>query len=306
MPKISVIVPLYNAEKYLSRCIDSVLAQTFTDFELILINDGSTDTSGKICDNYAQKDSRVKVVHKENGGVSSARNIGLDIAVGEWITFVDSDDSILTEMLERLNIGGEDLKVCGYYDQIENDMPHEAIYNSVEECANYINKEFRHNYINAPWAKLFNASIIRNYNLRFDETLSLGEDSEFVFHYCCYCKSIKTFREALYNYKRPNSLASKYVFTAQNMSNFLFKLHKTIYTLESSHKNEYKSIHIWLNDISFKRFMIYLNTCNKKQFCQEMSYFKKHCFKYHPKMNYKELVYLWLQMNFPSMFYNRR
>ena len=94
MPQISVIVPVYNTEKYLHRCIDSILAQTFTDFELLLIDDGSTDNSGTICDEYATKDSRVRVFHKKNGGVSSARNLGVDNAKGEWVTFVDSDDCV--------------------------------------------------------------------------------------------------------------------------------------------------------------------------------------------------------------------
>lgn len=93
-PVLSVIVPVYNVEEYLSRCIDSILSQTFTDFELILVDDGSQDRSGEICDEYAQKDSRVKVVHKTNGGQSSARNRGLDLAQGTYIAFVDSDDYI--------------------------------------------------------------------------------------------------------------------------------------------------------------------------------------------------------------------
>lgn len=87
-PKISVIVPVYNAEKYLNRCIDSILAQTFTDFELLLINDGSKDKSGEICDEYSKKDIRVKVFHKENGGASSARNVGLDNARGGIYMFL--------------------------------------------------------------------------------------------------------------------------------------------------------------------------------------------------------------------------
>ncbi|MBR5028538.1 MAG: glycosyltransferase, partial [Bacteroidales bacterium] len=94
MPYISVIVPVYNTEKELPRCIDSILGQSFADFELLLVNDGSTDGSGAICDDYAAKDSRVRVFHKENGGVSSARNRGLDNAVGEMVVFVDSDDQI--------------------------------------------------------------------------------------------------------------------------------------------------------------------------------------------------------------------
>ena len=104
MPKISVIVPVYNTEKYLHRCVDSILAQTFTDFELLLIDDGSTDSSGAICDEYAQKDSRVRVFHKENGGASSARNLGLDNATGEWITFCDSDDFVYSYWLSNFDV----------------------------------------------------------------------------------------------------------------------------------------------------------------------------------------------------------
>ena len=89
---ITVIVPVYKAEKYVLRCVDSILAQTFTDFEVLLIDDGSPDRSGEICEEYAQKDARVRVFHKDNAGVSSARNLGLDNAKGEWVTFVDSDD----------------------------------------------------------------------------------------------------------------------------------------------------------------------------------------------------------------------
>ena len=106
-PKISIIVPVYNAERYLHRCIDSILAQTFRDFELLLIDDGSKDNSGYICDEYAEKDERVKVWHKENGGVSSARNVGLDNARGEWVTFADSDDWL-------------ESNAFAYYDELTN------------------------------------------------------------------------------------------------------------------------------------------------------------------------------------------
>ena len=106
MPKISVIVPVYNVEKYLNRCIDSILAQTFTDFELILVDDGSPDNCGKICDEYAAKDSRIHVIHKANGGLSDARNAGIDWTFAnsdsEWITFIDSDDWIHLKYLETM------------------------------------------------------------------------------------------------------------------------------------------------------------------------------------------------------------
>ena len=100
--KISIIVPVYKVEQYLHKCVDSILAQTFTDFELILVDDGSPDNCGKICDEYATKDSRIKVIHKENGGLSDARNAGLDSAIGDYVGFVDSDDYIENDMYELL------------------------------------------------------------------------------------------------------------------------------------------------------------------------------------------------------------
>ena len=119
MPKISIIVPVYNVEEYIHRCIDSILAQTFTDFELILVNDGSHDQCGKICDEYAENDSRIKVIHKKNGGLSDARNAGLEIAQGEYIGFVDSDDYIEHDMYEKLIEACKEynskLAMCGRY-----------------------------------------------------------------------------------------------------------------------------------------------------------------------------------------------
>lgn len=100
--KLSIIVPIYNVESYLRRCIDSILAQTFTDFELILVDDGSPDACGKICDEYALQDKRIKVIHKKNGGLPEARNAGLEVATGDYIGFVDSDDRIAAEMYENL------------------------------------------------------------------------------------------------------------------------------------------------------------------------------------------------------------
>ena len=102
MPKISVIIPVYKVEDYLRKCLDSVLAQTFQDYELILVDDGSPDNCGKICDEYALKDSRIRVIHKPNGGLSDARNVALDIASGEYITFIDSDDYVISTHLEEL------------------------------------------------------------------------------------------------------------------------------------------------------------------------------------------------------------
>ena len=108
MPSISVIVPIYKVEQYLSRCIDSILSQSFKDFELILVDDGSPDNCGTICDNYAARDSRITVIHKANEKLCAARNSGMDIAQGDWLAFIDSDDWIHKDYLQLLYNGAED------------------------------------------------------------------------------------------------------------------------------------------------------------------------------------------------------
>lgn len=127
MPVVSVIVPIYNVEEYLERCVDSILNQTFTDFELILVNDGSTDNCGVICDRYAKKDPHIKVIHKENGGLSDARNAGIDVSAGQYMMFIDSDDYIDPKMLEilyeRILNDGSDMALCNFLYVDENGTP---------------------------------------------------------------------------------------------------------------------------------------------------------------------------------------
>ena len=163
MPQISVIVPVYNVEKYLHRCVDSILAQTFTDFELILVDDGSPDNCGAICDEYAQNDSRVHVIHRENGGQSAARNDGIDWVFAnsdsQWLHFVDSDDWVHPQMLEQLYraVIEHDVKIsiCGY--QETND---EKIWSDNEECSSKlwpVEQYFVEHNTSAtvPWGKLY-------------------------------------------------------------------------------------------------------------------------------------------------------
>lgn len=123
MPLISIIVPVYDSEEYIGRCVESILNQTFKDFELILVDDGSTDRSGEICDSYALNDGRIQVVHKENGGPSDARNVGLDIASGQYIGFIDSDDYVAKDMYEALLCAcldyRADIAMCGRFDVLD-------------------------------------------------------------------------------------------------------------------------------------------------------------------------------------------
>lgn len=189
-PIISVIVPVYNVEEYLDRCIDSIINQTFKDFELILVDDGSTDNSGPLSDKLATKDKRIKVFHKENGGVSSARNIGLDNALGKYIAFCDPDDLIHPQMYEVLYKFAKDndaeCVVCNFenFSDFNNIKVQDIILENKYECFSgkqayeYIRLSDKRNMIGCVWNKLFLKSSI--HNLRFDTSLSYGEDLCFV------------------------------------------------------------------------------------------------------------------------------
>ena len=195
MPSISVIVPVYNVEKYIYRCIDSILGQTFTDFELILVDDGSPDNSGVICDKYAEKDNRIRVIHQENAGVSVARNTGLEVSTGTYIAFVDSDDYIEEKYLERLYNCQCDLAICGQstYDQ-EYNLLYTLEYDA-KKCADKNEINFPDMYkkcmLYSPYCKLFCGSIIRQYRLRFRPHITWGEDGMFVADYLPYVSSVE-------------------------------------------------------------------------------------------------------------------
>ncbi len=163
MPCISVIVPVYKVEKYLRRCVDSILSQSFTDFELLLTDDGSPDNCPAICDNYAAKDSRVRVIHKENGGLSSARNAALNICEGKYICFVDSDDYISPDMFEKLLSAAKnndcEVAICGQFTerdgQISIDEPKVEqllIFDSDKAIEKLIEDKIINNYV---WDKIY-------------------------------------------------------------------------------------------------------------------------------------------------------
>lgn len=209
-PKISVIVPVYKVEQYLHRCIDSILSQSFTDFELLLIDDGSPDNCGKICDEYAQKDSRVRVFHKPNGGVSSARNLGLDNAKGEWVAFIDSDDYVENGYLEELlsyetNTSADIITSIKILDSTNNSVTLErkefgllfSVYGFDKNCP--------------PWGKLLKKDIISRYKLKFNTRVHLGEDAMFVLSYLLNANKITLISSNKYNYEegRTDSLTKK-------------------------------------------------------------------------------------------------
>ena len=148
-PQISIIVPVYKVEPYIRRCVDSILSQTFTDFELILVDDGSPDGCPAICDEYAQKDDRIRVIHKKNGGLSDARNAGLDIAIGEFIGFIDSDDWVASNMYEimlsEISKNNADIVVCGINYTDNNELIRSTQYN-IENNIVYYRHDFIDNF----------------------------------------------------------------------------------------------------------------------------------------------------------------
>ena len=212
-PRISIIVPVYNVDKYLSQCLDSILAQTYSDFEVLLVDDGSTDGSGTICDNFALKDSRLKVFHKANGGVSSARNLGLDNARGEWVVFVDSDDwlsEIYCETLIKSCINADITffsEVWHYLDGCKIVYSSGEIYtkDSIEKKEDLIlhllQNKTKHNYFGYTWNKIFKRKIIEANKIRFVEGLSTSEDEVFTLHFSLYANSMKVIYAPIYHYR---------------------------------------------------------------------------------------------------------
>lgn len=212
MPELSIIVPVYKVEKYLPRCIDSILAQTFGDFELILIDDGSPDGCGRICDEYARKDKRIVVIHQKNMGVSAARNAGLDIARGRYIGFVDSDDWIEPQMYEvmmdAIRENGADMAVCGvrYADEDGKFTRADRLSEGVYSRAGLLEDVFAMpNRLGGGCCnKVFDASKIAS--VRFKVGMTIAEDALYLFDCFMRIDGAVKIGDALYNvYERCGS-----------------------------------------------------------------------------------------------------
>lgn len=213
---VSIIVPVFNAEPYLSHCLDSILSQSFADFELLLVDDGGTDGSGAICDAYAENDCRVRVFHKENGGVSSARNIGLKEAKGEWVCFVDADDEMLPAGLQIMANGfseNVDMIMAGYeiYDDREK-----LVYSVESRIEKNISCELaaREMFLSSDYqyqgyicGKMLRLSVLRSAKLCFAEDIFFNEDHLFLMEFICVMEKGAYYTvEPVYKYfERPSS-----------------------------------------------------------------------------------------------------
>jgi len=233
-PRISVIIPVYNSAQYIKRCLDTVLNQTLTDIEVILVDDGSKDQSPLICDEYQARDKRIKVIHQKNGGTGFARNNGLKIATGEYISFVDSDDYIKPDMYEKLHeqLVSQKVETCifGYHKIRDGKFLHTRT-NSI--TGTFRGEEaFTHIFLNAlgtepscsedfrilwqsPCLSLYSLDLIKKYNIYFPskgDFVSFSEDALFNIDYFYYTSSVTVYNDAFYYYcENPNSSTTKYM-----------------------------------------------------------------------------------------------
>lgn len=226
MPKVSVIIPVYNAEKYLEKCLDSIINQTFKDIEIIIINDESQDNSLQICRQFEKIDSRIKLIDKRNEGVSKARNTGLDKALGKYIMFVDADDYVdkimIENMLVKLQDSKADLLLCNFtsvingkekvvranFDSIitgKNNIAEKVILPLIEKSDSEKVHEIAG--FRSPWGKLFKKDLIDKFNIRFNENMSIGEDFLFNLQFINHSHTIAFDSASYYYYVTNNNSA---------------------------------------------------------------------------------------------------
>ncbi len=236
MEKVSIVIPVYNAEKYLNECINSILNQTYANMEILLIDDGSTDKSSSICDMYCQKYKDIIVYHLNNGGVSKARNYGIEKATGEFIIFVDSDDIIDKYMVEKMVFAikekSVDLAICGYKYLYKNEIINSKIkhngYMTIEQAKReiFLPDSIKGYSVN----KIYKREVLLENNIRFEEKIKICEDMLFVFKYIHHINKIYVVNDDLYYYRMRKTSASN-----QGVESDLtvFEALKSIYKLDN-------------------------------------------------------------------------
>ncbi len=292
-PLISVIVPVYNVEPFLSQCIISIINQSFLDWELLLVNDGSTDGSLGICSRFAQQDARIHVMTKNNTGVSDTRNVGIDNSKGNWLCFVDSDDSIDQDYLLELyngidsNGGVNQFAMCGYRSLNEkNEILKENAFDvkeSIVRIENAICNAEKNNIINSPVCKLFNREVIIKNNIRFNSSLSYGEDHLFVLDYCA-CVQYSYLSDYVgYNYfHRNNDSLTSVTTNSQKFVVYVEALHKKYISVNEKLKdNDCKVVFSSSLFEHIVRALFYLfcdkDCLNKKESFHKMYVINKKC-----------------------------
>lgn len=212
-PLVSVVVPVYNVGEPLNRCVRSLTEQTYRNLEILLVDDGSVDESPALCDAWAGRDERVRVLHRQNGGVSVARNAGIDVAAGEWLMFVDGDDWLepdaLDVMMRRAIARGSELVFCGNWNDVwRGDAVASSTHNKLfdfdatdgERFIRWFGRLSDAAYVRAPWGKLFSTDLVRRSGARFPDGVAVGEDSMFTFTVYAVVRNVSCVPEAFYHY----------------------------------------------------------------------------------------------------------
>jgi len=286
-PKVSIIVPIYNAQKTLHRCVDSILNQDYTDFELLLIDDGSKDDSGEICDAYAQKDKRVRVIHKENSGVSASRNLALDEAKGEFLQFLDADDWITPDATRLLVESAEqnncDMVISDFYRVIGERLSHKGSIDDAdgvvtrEEFAGFMMENPADFYYGVLWNKLYDRAIIEKNHLRMDPKISWCEDFMFNLEYIRHCENIFVLQVPIYYYvKTKGSLVSqgmsltKTIKTKMMVFEYYTDFYKQVLTEEEYEKKRIQ-IYGYLMDMASDETVLPTLISNSKKLGEERS-----------------------------------
>ena len=293
---VSVIIPVYNNETLLDRSIKSVLSQTYSNLEVIIVDDGSSDTSGQICDKYANSDPRVIVIHKKNGGVSSARNTALDIAKGDYIVFVDSDDYVSPMYVENMvnaksEREGVGLIMSGYVLVDDNAQTKKTLNNILYNENQIIDAIEEHDLCKKgfPWAKLYEGNVIRRHKLRFCEQVHYSEDMIFMLSYLRYCKWIMFIDKADYFYVRNTggTLMTKFHPFENEMAgfnNFNHNLHDLANIHHTSIFNMPNSL-TWLSFFIIRSIIsLYRFNVNNNNIGNRLSFLKDHITSEHIKI----------------------
>ncbi len=272
---VSLIIPVYNCEKYLQRCLRSILSQSYKNLEIVLVDDGSSDRSGLICDEFKQEDSRVIVVHQKNGGVSCARNKGIEVANGEWLCFVDGDDYVapdyVTNMYNAVK-NGTDLVIA----KTSRSIPIENIDLEKDDIPLYFSEKSILS-LSGPVCKLFSKKIIGDCAIRFPENISMGEDGVFFTQYLNHVSKVSLIDVCDYvYYDNENSLSTKYYPFDMEWRCFIsWKREVETFFLQTCDAPR----HVWNNRIGsqFIRCIQCLHRCRKTQlsFFQKMDCLKK-------------------------------
>ena len=248
---ISIIVPVYNSKAHLECCVTSILNQSYKQFELLLIDDGSTDGSSELCDELLQKSEKIRVIHKENGGVSTARNRGLEEARGDYIIFIDSDDMISEKYVEAfMNVSQDADLIIGSIEDVYTDERGSIYKKELRKHKAPLQGNLSEQYYNlidwlrGPVAKLYRKDIIDEHHLRFDENLSVAEDQVFNFSYYRYVISYKIEEEGLYQYFHYNTKISlSNLYTEKTFSDDLLKMNIEYEFLRAYCPNNYNTIY---------------------------------------------------------------